>query len=169
MTERANGLVVRTARPEDRAGIEAVTAAATAELRRSYRPIPSRIGADRDRDESLRLVARLDDAVVGTLDCHFGPGTAHLRRLAVDPRHRRRGIARALVDRASELARRRKLGVSIETIRETGNVPIFERMGFRVVSAAVDDRFASDVHRELVSVRLERDPGRSGKRRRKFP
>ena len=56
----------------------------------------------------------------------------HLRRLAVDAAFRRQGITRAFVEHVSERAKDAQLrALSLYTIEQTGNVPIFERLGFR--------------------------------------
>ena len=41
-------------------------------------------------------------------------------------------------------------------IRETGNVPIFERMGFQTVQENDENCFESDVHDVLADVYMER-------------
>jgi ribosomal protein S18 acetylase RimI-like enzyme len=52
------------------------------------------------RDPDALLVAEVDGTTVGTLIATWDGWRAHFYRLAVLPGHRRRGIARALVDAA---------------------------------------------------------------------
>ncbi len=123
---------VRQARPADGQAVEAVTAAAFAPLRRIYRPRP---GVQWVRPAVVwRLVAVEGRRVVGTVRYVYDQDRLHLMGLAVAPGRRRRGVARALIEHAARLARRRGLwALSLYTVVQTGNVPIFERMGFRVV------------------------------------
>jgi [ribosomal protein S18]-alanine N-acetyltransferase len=54
--------------------------------------------------ESVVLTARLGAMVVGFAIMRYGEDVAHLNLLAVDPAHRRRGVARALVRWLEETA-----------------------------------------------------------------
>jgi len=54
--------------------------------------------------ESVVLIARLPAMVAGFAIMRYGEDIAHLNLLAVDPAHRRRGIARALVRWLEETA-----------------------------------------------------------------
>lgn len=68
------------------------------------RPVDRRESVDRliDRDGGSLLVALDGEQIVGTLIAGWDGWRAHLYRLAVLPEHRRRGIARALLDAAAE-------------------------------------------------------------------
>jgi ribosomal protein S18 acetylase RimI-like enzyme len=68
------------------------------------RPVDRRAAVDRllDRDPESLLVAVLDGRIVGTVVAGWDGWRAHLYRLAVLPEHRRRGLARALLDAATE-------------------------------------------------------------------
>lgn len=57
------------------------------------------------RDPEALLVATADDRIVGTVVSGWDGWRAHLYRLAVDPAHRGRGIARQLLARAEERLR----------------------------------------------------------------
>ncbi|HXB18255.1 MAG TPA: GNAT family N-acetyltransferase [Steroidobacteraceae bacterium] len=54
--------------------------------------------------ESVVLTARSDRAIAGFAIMRYGDEAAHLNLLAVDPAHRRRGIARRLVTWLEETA-----------------------------------------------------------------
>ena len=54
--------------------------------------------------ESVVLIARLQTIIAGFAIMRYGEDIAHLNLLAVDPAHRRRGIARALVRWLEETA-----------------------------------------------------------------
>jgi ribosomal protein S18 acetylase RimI-like enzyme len=73
----------------------------------------SPVAATEDRREDVArlvqsgalLIAEHDDAVVGTLVAAFDGWRGNMYRLAVHPDHRRRGLARALVDHGEERLR----------------------------------------------------------------
>ncbi|MDO8963276.1 MAG: GNAT family N-acetyltransferase [Coriobacteriia bacterium] len=58
---------------------------------------------------------------------------AHLRQVVVAPEHRRRGIATAVINTAVDTARARGLEGAYLNARYAA-VPLYERLGFRVVS-----------------------------------
>lgn len=69
----------------------------------------------------------------GTVSYYLDPPYVRLFRLAVDPQQRRAGVARALIDHLeTHQARSRELELALYTIVETGNVAIFEKLGFLV-------------------------------------
>jgi ribosomal protein S18 acetylase RimI-like enzyme len=97
--------IIRTGRPEDISEVLAVWTAAEA--------VPT-VSDDADslklliaHDSAALLVAEKDGRIVGTLIATWDGWRAGMWRLAVLPEHRRRGIARRLVERAEELHRRR--------------------------------------------------------------
>jgi ribosomal-protein-alanine N-acetyltransferase len=66
---------------------------------------PSRIGWHIRHPDSLVLCARTSAQVIaGFAIMHYGRDTAHLNLLAVDPEHRRRGVARQLINWLEETA-----------------------------------------------------------------
>jgi GNAT superfamily N-acetyltransferase len=127
-------IVVRPAQRGDEPAIEEVSASALETLRLVYRPTPAALTRKRELAVLPRLVALVDDQVVGTVEYALGDDRLHLMGLFVAAAHRQTGVARALVEQLAKLADRRPL--SLNTIRETGNVPIFERLGFAIVSEA---------------------------------
>jgi ribosomal protein S18 acetylase RimI-like enzyme len=87
----------------------------------------------------LILVACIDDALVGTLDLslmanltHAGRPWADIENVVIDERHRRRGIASALMDVAVELAQAAgcyKLQLISGVHRQDAHA-LYERYGF---------------------------------------
>ena len=63
-----------------------------------------RIGWHVRHAESVVLTARSDRTIAGFAIMRYGDAAAHLNLLAVDPAHRRRGIARRLVTWLEESA-----------------------------------------------------------------
>jgi GNAT superfamily N-acetyltransferase len=150
---------VRPALPADAEAIARVDASGTRTLRAVYRPTPAAIAGGRAlRAGCETLVAELDGELVGVVRLRAdgdGDDTLQLFGLFVDEAHRRRGVARALVAAACA---RNYARIALHTIAETGNVPIFERLGFVTI---VEQR-ADDVVGEgpLTDVAMELRPGR---------
>jgi predicted N-acetyltransferase YhbS len=121
---------VRDATDADAAAVADIARHATAQLRQVYRPTEQAIQQKQQMSHNLRqIVACADQQIVGTVQVAQEDGRLHLIGLAVDPEWRRRGVARALIDWIAQHAPR----LSLYTIVETGNVPIFEQLGFRVI------------------------------------
>lgn len=152
-------MTVDIATPDDVANASAISHAAFSELRTVYRPTETAIANKAERqEEAVHAVAKIDQTVVGTLEYFVEKDQLYVIALAVDATFRRQGIARRLIEFVGEVAR--GLGRSIvatRTIKETGNVPIFERLGFHVVGEEIANWCVSDVHATLHDVHLERD------------
>lgn len=149
---------IRHARPEDAGEIELVRASATAALRRIYRPnakaLENKASISRDLE---RLVALVDGRVVGTTQIYVDGECLRIVGLGVLEEHRKCGVARELTGFLLGLAAARGLkGIGARTIRETGNVSIFESLGFHVVSEVKDEYSESDLYSELRDVDLFR-------------
>ena len=77
--------------------------------------------------------------------------------LAVHESYRRQGVASALITNLEELGSRCEARViSLFTVKETGNVEIFSRMGFKVVAAEPSVIFESDKFESLTEVQMEK-------------
>jgi GNAT superfamily N-acetyltransferase len=65
-------------------------------------------------------------------------GAAHIEQVSVQPDDARRGIGRALIERAGEWARDRGLSALTLTtyVEVPWNGPYYERLGFRYLTAA---------------------------------
>ena len=150
---------IRHYRPEDAAGVAQVSASATATMRQTYRPNAKALANKaRISRELMRLVAVIEGRVVGTTQYFVDDDRLRLLGLGVLPDFRRHGIARALVEALKEIARHQGTrGLAARTIRETGNVPVFERLGFHVVTEGPDEYSESARFRELSDVELWMD------------
>ena len=153
-------ITVREASPKDSAQLRELGAAALQILRRTYRPNAARLAQRGGRRRGgTQLVAVEGGRVVGTVTCDDRGGEVHLRNLAVDPGHQRRGVARQLIETAHERALELGRGcLTVETIRETGNVEIFERLGFDVVRERPSQLMEASGGRPVTDVLLRRRP-----------
>ena len=160
MTSEAQ-IVVRGPTAGDAEAIREVNSLAVAALRKIYKPTEAAIKRKAARAPSRqRLVAESDGRVVATVECERRGDRLHLLGPMVHPDHQRRGIARALVDHIAGIAQSMGLaGLSLSTCRQTGNVPIFARLGFRVVRESVDESGLVEnlTDEPLVDVYMERD------------
>jgi ribosomal protein S18 acetylase RimI-like enzyme len=151
-------IVVRPEGPDDGPGIQAVDAAATATLRQTYRP-NQRALANRARLTAhlSRLVATVDDRVVGTVQYYVEHESVSIIGLGVHPGFRRRGIASELILSLEEIGRREGgMRLHLHTVKETGNVEVFRHLGFIVIAEHEDEFSESDTYERLTDVEMEK-------------
>ncbi len=78
-------------------------------------------------------VAEVEGKIVGCVHIEISSTAAHFGMLATDVGMQGRGIATALIGHAENTARAAGCTVMrIETIKEAGHVPLYERYGYRV-------------------------------------
>jgi ribosomal protein S18 acetylase RimI-like enzyme len=131
-----DGLVIAQAGENDEAARQAILNAATQELRRIYRPLSHSSGCS--SVPTAIFVAKENGVVLGTLACVIREDDVYVQELAVLPAHRRRGVCRALIHRAVEMAASAGLNtVALRVIEETGNVAIFRKLGFNVSKRSI--------------------------------
>lgn len=151
-------ICVRMARPEDADSIRQVGDQAFEPVLSLYRPNPAALANLSAMVPALeRMVAELDGKVVGTV--RFGVIGECLRviGLAVLPRFQNRGVARSLIHELTGLAiSSRCRALALYTVTKTGNVPIFERLGFRLISEEPDEYSISVDGGPLVAAYMER-------------
>lgn len=148
---------VRPARPGDAARIEDVTAAATRILRQTYRPVPRPPALPSAMPPTKALVLLLEGEIIGVVEYLRRNDALHVTGLAVDPAHHRQGAARRLLEAVAEVARDRDLTrITLATIEETGNLPLFLKLGFAETARNPASRFESDRHDALTEIHLER-------------
>ncbi|HTT44402.1 MAG TPA: GNAT family N-acetyltransferase [Thermoplasmata archaeon] len=85
------------------------------------------------------LVVEADGHVVATTLITFPPGSAYISNVTVDPDHRRRGYARAMLEEARRTARRRKLRFLVLDVLEhnTGARALYDSLGYQPLRARV--------------------------------
>ena len=83
--------------------------------------------------------------------------TLHLSALAVASTSRRKGVARHLISEVQQMFPHANQ-VSVWCVEQTGNVNVFESLGFKVVERIVSDYFelTNTSDEKAIEVRLER-------------
>ena len=147
-------ITVRSSVPEDADGIRRVSESATATLRETYRPNQKALENRRRFSSQLnRLVALVEGEIAGTTQFYRDGEALRIIGLFVHADYRRRGVAKALVGGVTDIARKQGVDLLvIRTVKETGNVPIFEKIGFEVLSVHPDEYSESDKYRQLSEV-----------------
>jgi N-acetylglutamate synthase-like GNAT family acetyltransferase len=149
-------LTIRDAAESDMPDVQGVMSAATAQLRTVYRPTASAVARARSSTSIRWLIAEIDGKGVGALRYVVEPDRLHLG-LGVRPESQHRGVGRALVDSLAAKASSLDLPkLSLCTIKETGNVAVFARMGFHVVSEEPAKDVESVTGEPLTDVYMER-------------
>jgi len=130
----AASLRLRAASPADVPALEALVNAAYHDSERHVFPGTRRT----ERDQLLQqldgvTVAEIGARIVACINVNASRDPAHFAMLAVDPTLHRSGIGSRLIDHAERIAKvagcRR---MQIETVKEAGLVPYYQRRGFRV-------------------------------------
>lgn len=152
---------VRLAGPDDAAAIKTVDAAATATLRKTYRPNQAALANKARLSTRLkRLVATVDGQIVGTVQYYVEKDSVRVIGLGVHPDFRCQGVAHALL-RFLEAAGREggATRLHLYTVKQTGNVEVFCRLGFIVIAERKDEFSESDTHQFLTDVEMEKHLG----------
>lgn len=147
-------IMVRPSLPEDAEGIRRVSESGNAKLRETYCPNQKALENRRRFSSQLnRLVALVEGEIAGTTQFYRDGEALRIIGLFVHADYRRRGVAKALVGGVVDIARKQGIDLLVtRTVKETGNVPIFEKIGFEVVSIHPDEYSESDKHRQLSEV-----------------
>jgi ribosomal protein S18 acetylase RimI-like enzyme len=104
------------------------------------------------------FVAVDGSVIAGTAEYVIGDDHLYLQGVAVRRDYRGLGVCRSLVTKAEELARNRSLrAVTLCAIEETGNVAIFERLGFQVRNRVVASDYLSVEGNAVTQVDLVRE------------
>jgi ribosomal protein S18 acetylase RimI-like enzyme len=151
-------IIVREATSQDAEEMRVVKELADAALRKVYRPTKAAIAHKARLDATLnRIVAITEGKVIGAVQYYIVENRLHLIGLAVHPAYQRRGVAGRLMAYLCERARTAAVEkLSLYTVKEMGNVPIFEKLGFQVISEKRDEWSESDIYSELTEVYMER-------------
>lgn len=158
MKHSLTDILIREATSTESKKVTGVFEAAFAPLRPIYRPTVETLARQANqRRKETRLVAVLDEQIVATVQFDLHKEHLHVIGLAVHPAFQRRGIAGSLLNWISDHAV--KLGrhtVVLETIKETGNVLVFEKLGFHIVNEELATWCVSEMHEQLYFVTMQR-------------
>jgi ribosomal protein S18 acetylase RimI-like enzyme len=154
-----NTLTVREVRPGDEPEVAEIDRLATDSLRKVYRPTELALQRRAAIAPTLgRLVAVLEGRIVGVVQFYINDGSLSFLGLGVHPRFQRHGVARALIRQLEAMGRTCGCtAVTLHTVRETGNVELFQRLGFLVESEEPTTLFESDRFPELSEVGMRKD------------
>lgn len=150
--------IVRTFLASDAEPVNIIVASCTRELRKVYVPKPDAENIFQNQQHSSRIVAMdYTETIVGVAECIGRASALYVQGIAVAPKHRRRGVATDLLAHSASLALDAGLSaLEIATIKETGNVEIFCRLGFLVIEERVSERFWSHDEQPVIEVTLRR-------------
>ncbi len=149
---------VREASATEQSVAASVSYQAFATNRNIYKIKPDVVAATNAKHDALTRLVAVDDAnIVGTVKYRIHQGRLHIIGLGVLPDKRRQGVARCLIDELYRLAASHDCSVmSLYTIKQTGNVAVFERLGFRAVREQPDTLAVSWNGDTLIDVYMER-------------
>ncbi|MES9905130.1 MAG: GNAT family N-acetyltransferase [Sedimenticola sp.] len=147
---------VREVRESEEAARREIVKAATRELRKTYGPRTT--GSQCDRAPNEVLVALIGSMLVGTSEYIRKDDHIYVQGVAVHPEYQGIGVCRALLCKAEEIAMKDNLQtLALCAIEETGNVQIFEKLGFKVISRAVSTNYISPEGCPVAQVEMERN------------
>jgi ribosomal protein S18 acetylase RimI-like enzyme len=151
-------ITIRPDRPEDQPDIQAVEAAATATLRQTYRPNQRALANKARLGRQLRrIVAIVEGHVIGTVQYYMENRSVRVIGLGVHPDFRRRGVARALLGFLEEIGKKEgATHLHLYTVKQTGNVEVFEHLGFTVIAEREDEYSESNRYQKLIDVEMEK-------------
>lgn len=147
---------IREMAPEDEPGTRIVSKESHATLRKIYSPTPiaKQIGTE---VPFTRLVALSAGQVVGMVTFEVDGKALYFGSLGVLENFRRQGIATAIVVHLEQTAKSQGFKkLTCATVKETGNVQIFEKLGFSVISSQLSDKFVSVNGEPVFEVRMEK-------------
>lgn len=151
-------ITVRDERRGDLPGIQEVEASAIATLRRTYRPTRAAMACiTRLNNLLFRLVALMDNRIVGSVQYRMEGRTMRITGLGVHSDFRRLGVTRALFQALESIGMREKATrLHLHTVKQTGNVAVFKRLGFTAISETADTFSESDWYDWLTDVEMEK-------------
>ncbi len=153
-------IIIRNFIATDTESVQLIYTACTRELREVYAPKPN------PKDQllngigtNLRIVA-LDDSgnVIGVTEYIPQSLFLYVQGIAVAQTHRRRRVASALIEYTAKLAVELGLpALSLTTIKETGNVEVFKKLGFIEIEERISDRFVGIDGKSITEVNFWRN------------
>ena len=154
-------MTLREMMDEDADSVREVNGSAVATLREVYRPSQAALFRKAKREKlQTNLVCVSEGKIVATVAYEKDNDTLHVLGPMVLPAYRRKGIARFIMDHLAEIGRQSGVrAISLHTIKQTGNVELFSRLGFSAVRESPGQWAESVSGEELVDVYMERNLG----------
>lgn len=152
-------IAIRAFSANDAESVELIVTSCTRELRTIYAPKPRTEGVPPNHSSSGSRVVAVDhtDTLVGVAEWLAHPEALYVQGIAVAPMQRRRGVAASLLDHLAALAATMGLpALQVATIKETGNVEIFHRLGFAVIEERTSERYLGRLGQPVIEVTLKR-------------
>lgn len=152
----SSNILIREATHSDHDQLKAVSHDAHATLRKVYRPGPSAkaIGTE---NPYTRIVAIKGGLLVGMATYEVDGDSIYFGSLGVLDHYRKQGVARALVRHIEGIALKEGFKkLTCATVEETRNVPIFEKLGFKIISRAIPEKFESLIGTPIHEVTMEK-------------
>ncbi|KDN26975.1 acetyltransferase [Vibrio fortis] len=129
-----------------------------AELRNIYRPtVLAQQNKMTSTDDWTYFGYYLEQRLVAVASVKLSGDTLHLSALAVASTSRRKGVARYLISEVQKMFPHANQ-ISVWCVEQTGNVNVFESLGFKVVESVESDYFelTNTSDEKATEVRLER-------------
>jgi N-acetylglutamate synthase-like GNAT family acetyltransferase len=104
------------------------------------------------------LVAVYNQDIVATVSYYVQNEVTNIYSLGVLDEYRKNGITRKLFEHIEDLTK--KVGakkLSLNTIKETGNIMIFEKLGYKVIEEKVAVNAVSPDNQQVHEFRMEKD------------
>jgi GNAT superfamily N-acetyltransferase len=151
-------IIIRVASDQDQSAADEVWASALETLRETYRPTAHFLSEVwTPPSELTRIVALVDGQAAGVTTYYTEEDRLHLMRFGTHADFRGMGVARAMVEYLADLARAKGFGkLSVYTVKECGVVPVYENLGFKVISEEPANWAESDKYDTLTDVYLEK-------------
>jgi ribosomal protein S18 acetylase RimI-like enzyme len=149
-------IVVRPAEADDVGVIRELSERAFSTVRHIYQP-SARALEHRSSLALEALIAFRDGMPAGVVQWALEDDALRVIGLAVLPEQRRHGIARSFIERLSRIAAERGCrALTLHTVVQTGNVAVFERLGFQVIEERPDAYSVSPNGDPLTEAYMER-------------
>lgn len=150
-------IVIKKVINYDVSKLEKIVESTSNTLRKTYKPKGEVFGnKPSDFNEDEFVVAEAGEEIIGSVRIKRVDDRLHLIALGIIEEFRNKGICYSIIRYVLNIAKEDDLRcLSLYTIRETGNVEIFEKMGFSVVFEEITHDFTSDIYQDLHEVYLE--------------
>ncbi len=146
-----SSVIIREMRACDHNAAKALSKEMHETLRKVYRPSNSRPSINEGNTPFTRIVAAINEQVVGMATYEQDGDALYFGSLGVLDKYKKQGIARKLIQFIEEEAK--KLGLpklTCSTVLETGNEAIFHKLGFTTVEKQETSKFISITPKKII-------------------